>query len=108
MKSINEYINEAQVNNTKIYLCRANKLSEDGHSYGWPTLIAFTNKSDAQKFKKLFEDTWEENKKNHNAVDPCWMGYGKEIKIEENIVYNNFDNSLLNKAIDEFDINRSH
>jgi hypothetical protein len=36
------------------------------------------------------------------------MGYGKEIKIEENIVYNNFDNSLLNKAIDEFDINRSH
>ena len=52
MKTINEYINEAQVNNTKIYLCCANKLSEDGRSYGWPTLIAFTNKSDAQKFKK--------------------------------------------------------
>ena len=108
MKNIVTYIDEAQISNTKIYLCRANKLNADGNPYGWYTLISFTNKTDAQKFKKLFEDTWEDNTKNHNSEDPCWIGYKKEIQIEEKVIYNKFDESLLDVAINDFDINKSH
>ena len=98
MKELNNFINESTGTQVSYYQVIGESLNPDsGRSEGDEIVAIFTNKSDAIKYKKAWEDLWKEHADNHEAKTPCWMDFEKTLKIEEVKVWNSYDDSILQK-----------